>query len=222
MAATVVNLVAFTPVPAPCYRLPPLAASIRVAMASTCMCGTPRTCSASARRARAGVFAGHGDAAGHLARVVHERAVGVARGHPAVHARRNFPGRHARRGAHGRDRHAHGAVLAAGHTAQGMHTVLSLQRMSRRDARQPRPPWSSLTLRCRTSDERAASRARVSESWRQSPQSNLRCRRRGVVRWTGRMYLRVTSTSPPACVKHRRAPRPVEARRLYRGLASQG
>ena len=64
----------------------------------------------------------------------------------------------------------------------GMHTVLySLQRMSRRDARQPRPPWSSLTLRRRTSDERAASRARVSESWRQSPQSNLRCRRRGVV-----------------------------------------
>ena len=59
----------------------------------------------------------------------------------------------------------------------GMHTVLySLQRMSRRDARQPRPPWSSLTLRRRTSDERAASRARVSESWRQSPQSNLRCR----------------------------------------------
>ena len=47
----------------------------------------------------------------------------------------------------------------------GMHTVLySLQRMSRRDARQPRPPWSSLTLRRRTSDERAASRARVSES----------------------------------------------------------
>ena len=105
----------------------------------------------------------------------------------------------------------------------GMHTVLySLQRMSRRDARQPRPPWSSLTLRRRTSDERAASSARVSESWRQSPQSNLRCRRRGVVRWTGRMYLRVTSTSAPACVKHRRAPRPVEARRLYRGLASQG
>ena len=66
----------------------------------------------------------------------------------------------------------------------GMHTVLySLQRMSRRDARQPRPPWSSLTLRRRTSDERAASRARVSESWRQSPQSNLRCRRRGVVMW---------------------------------------
>ena len=32
------------------------------------------------------------------------------------------------------------------------------------------------------------------------------------------MYLRVTSTSAPACVKHRRAPRPVEARRLYRGL----
>ena len=64
----------------------------------------------------------------------------------------------------------------------GMHTVLySLQRMSRRDARQPRPPWSSLTLRRRTSDERAASRARVSESWRQSPQSNLRYRRRGVV-----------------------------------------
>ena len=100
----------------------------------------------------------------------------------------------------------------------GMHTVLySLQRMSRRDARQPRPPWSSLTLRRRTSDERAASSARVSESWRQSPQSNLRCRRRGVVRWTGRMYLRVTSTSAPACVKHRRAPRPVEARRLYSG-----
>jgi hypothetical protein len=66
----------------------------------------------------------------------------------------------------------------------GMHTVLySLQRMSRRDARQPRPPWSSLTLRRRTSDERAASRARVSESWRQSPQSNLRCRRRGVEMW---------------------------------------
>ena len=43
-----------------------------------------------------------------------------------------------------------------------MHTVLSLQRMSRRDARQPRPPWSSLTLRRRTSDERAASGARVS------------------------------------------------------------
>ena len=184
MAATVVNLVAFTPVPAPCYRLPPLAASIRVAMASTCMCGTPRTCSASARRARAGVFAGHGDAAGHLARVVHERAVGVARGHPVGLVRRNFPGRHARRGAHGRDRHAHGAVLAAGHTAQGMHTVLSLQRMSRRDARQPRPPWSSLTLRRRTS-ERAASSPSASETWRQSPRSNLRCRRRGVVMWTG-------------------------------------
>ena len=47
----------------------------------------------------------------------------------------------------------------------GMHTVLySLQRMSRRDARQPRPPWSSLTLRRRTSDERAASVASVSES----------------------------------------------------------
>ena len=114
----------------------------------------------------------------------------------------------------------HGMV----HTDEiGMHTVLySLQDMSRRDARQPRPPWSSLTLRRRTSDERAASSASASESWRQSPQSNLRCRRRGVVRWTGRMYLRVTSTSPPACVKHRRAPRPVEARRLYRGLASQG
>ena len=28
---------------------------------------------------------------------------------------------------------------------------------------------------------------------------------------------RATSTSAPACVKHRRAPRPVEARRLYRG-----
>ena len=68
----------------------------------------------------------------------------------------------------------------------GMHTVLySLQRMSRRDARQPRPPWSSLTLRRRTSDERAASGARVSESWRQSPQSNLRCRRRGVVKQAG-------------------------------------
>jgi len=68
------------------------------------------------------------------------------------------------------------------HTAKiGMHTVLySLQRMSRRDARQPRLPWSSLTIRRITSDERAASRARVSESWRQSPQSNLRCRRRGV------------------------------------------
>ena len=64
----------------------------------------------------------------------------------------------------------------------GMHTVLySLQRMSRRDARQPRPPWSSLTLRRRTSDERAASSASASETWRQSPQSNLRCRRRGVV-----------------------------------------
>ena len=63
----------------------------------------------------------------------------------------------------------------------GMHTVLySLQRMSRRDARQPRPPWSSLTLRRRTSDERAASRARVSESWRLSA---LRCRRRGVELW---------------------------------------
>ena len=47
----------------------------------------------------------------------------------------------------------------------GMHTVLySLQRMSHRDARQPRPPWSSLTLRRRTSDERAASVASVSES----------------------------------------------------------
>ena len=119
MAATVVELAAFTPVPAPRYRSPLLAASIRVAMASTCMCGTPRTCSASARRPRAGVFAGHGDAAGHRARVVHERAVGVARGHPAEHARRNFPDRHARRGAHGRDRHAHGAVLAAAHVAQG-------------------------------------------------------------------------------------------------------
>ena len=44
----------------------------------------------------------------------------------------------------------------------GMHTVLySLQRMSRRDARQPRPPWSSLTLRRRTSDERAASGERA-------------------------------------------------------------
>ena len=124
MAATVVNLVAFTPVPAPCYRLPPLAASIRVAMASTCMCGTPRTCSASARRARAGVFAGHGDAAGHLARVVHERAVGVARGHPVGLVRRNFPGRHARRGAHGRDRHAHGAVLAAARAAPGLPPAL--------------------------------------------------------------------------------------------------
>ena len=63
----------------------------------------------------------------------------------------------------------------------GMHTVLySLQRMSRRDARQPRPPWSSLTLRRRTS-ERAASSASASEMWRQSPRSNLRCRRRGVV-----------------------------------------
>ena len=156
-------------------------------MASTCKCGTPRTCSASTRRPRAGVFAGHGDAAGHLARVVHERAVGVARGHPVGLVRRNFPGRHARRGAHGRDRHAHGAVLAAGHTAQGMHTVLSLQRMSRRDARQPRPPWSSLTIRRSTSDERAASRARVSESWRLSA---LRCRRRGVEMWTSLRWVR--------------------------------
>ena len=56
----------------------------------------------------------------------------------------------------------------------------------------------------------------ASETWRQSPQSNLRCRRRGVVRWSG-MSGRVTSTSTPACVKHRRAPRPVEARRLYSG-----
>ena len=64
----------------------------------------------------------------------------------------------------------------------GMHPVLySLQRMSRRDARQP---WSSLTLRRRTS-ERAASSASASETWRQSPRSNLRCRRRGVVRWSG-------------------------------------
>ena len=119
VAATVVKLIAFTPVPAPCYRPPPLAASIRVAMASTCMCGTPRTCSASARRPRAGGFAGHGDAVGHRARVGHALAVGVARGHPAVHARRDFPDRHARRGAHGRDWHAHGAVLAAAHVAQG-------------------------------------------------------------------------------------------------------
>ena len=53
----------------------------------------------------------------------------------------------------------HGMV----HTDEiGMHTVLySLQRMSRRDARQPRPPWSSLTLRRRTSDERAASGERA-------------------------------------------------------------
>ena len=34
--------------------------------------------------------------------------------------------------------------------------------------------------------------------------------------WAG-MSVCATSTSPPACVKHRRAPRPVEARRLYRG-----
>ena len=70
----------------------------------------------------------------------------------------------------------------------GMHTVLySLQRMSRRDARQPRPPWSSLTLRRRTSDERAAGRARVSESWRLSA---LRCRRRGVEMWTSLRWVR--------------------------------
>ena len=70
----------------------------------------------------------------------------------------------------------------------GMHTVLySLQRMSRRDARQPRPPWSSLTLRRRTSDERAASRARVSESWRLSA---LRCRRRGVEMWGSLRWVR--------------------------------
>ena len=206
MAATVVNLVAFTPVPAPCYRLPPLAASIRVAMASTCMCGTPRTCSASARRARAGVFAGHGDAAGHLARVVHERAVGVARGHPVGLVRRNFPGRHARRGAHGRDRHAHGA--------QGMHTVLSLQRMSRRDARQPRPPWSSLTLRRRTS-ERARPSERVRDVAAEPAEQSALPSPRG--RKAGWLSVCVTSTSAPACVKHRRAPRPVEARRLYSG-----
>ena len=70
----------------------------------------------------------------------------------------------------------------------GMHTVLySLQRMSRRDARQPRPPWSSLTLRRRTSDERAASGARVSESWRLSA---LRCRRRGVEMWAPLRWVR--------------------------------
>ena len=70
----------------------------------------------------------------------------------------------------------------------GMHTVLySLQRMSRRDARQPRPPWSSFTLRRRTSDERAASRARVSESWRLSA---LRCRRRGVEMWAPLRWVR--------------------------------
>ena len=69
-----------------------------------------------------------------------------------------------------------------------MHTVLySLQRMSRRDARQPRPPWSSLTLRRRTSDERAAGRARVSESWRLSA---LRCRRRGVEMWGSLRWVR--------------------------------
>ena len=61
----------------------------------------------------------------------------------------------------------------------------------------------------------ARARPSASETWRQSPRSNLRCRRRGVVMWTGRMYLRATSTSAPACVKHRRAPRPVEARRLF-------
>ena len=177
MAATVVNLVAFTPVPAPCYRLPPLAASIRVAMASTCMCGTPRTCSASARRARAGVFAGHGDAAGHLARVVHERAVGVARGHPVGLVRRNFPGRHARRGAHGRDRHAHGAVLAAARTAQGRPPSLPCPARSpatlpaRRDVAEvrlleepspprvglPRQPCRRRTVRWRPTSGRSAS-----------------------------------------------------------------
>ena len=206
MAATVVELAAFTPVPAPRYRPPLLAASIRVAMASTCMCGTPRTCSASARRPRAGVFAGHGDAAGHRARVVHERAVGVARGHPVGLVRRDFPGRHARRGAHGRDRHAHGAVLAAAHVAQG---------------RPPAPPALVVAhpppQNVRASSEQCERVRDVAAE--PAEQSALPSPRGRNVDW---LSVCATSTSLPACVKHRRAPRPVEARRLYRGLASQG
>ena len=85
----------------------------------------------------------------------------------------------------------------------------------------PRPALHGRSSPSRPIPSSKRDRPSASETWRQSPQSNLRCRRRGVVRWTGRMYLRVTSTSPPACVKHRRAPRPVEARRLYRGRPRQ-
>ena len=61
---------------------------------------------------------------GHRARVGRARAVGVDRGHPVEHAHRGFPRRHARHGAHGRDRHAHGAVLAAARAAQGRPPAL--------------------------------------------------------------------------------------------------
>ena len=96
-----------------------------------------------------------------------------------------------------------------------MRTVLySLQRMSRRDARQPRPPWSSLTLRRRTSDERAASRARVSESWRLSA---LRCRRRGVEMWAPLRWVRAVSR---AGLRPRTAPHVVDVRPRYLGQSS--
>jgi len=42
----------------------------------------------------------------------------------ASHAHRDFPRRHARHGAHGRDWHAHGAVLAAARAAQGRPAAL--------------------------------------------------------------------------------------------------
>ena len=105
-------------------RSPLPAASISAALAATCVCATLRTRSARAARRRVAVRAPAHAPVGHRAHVGRARAVGVDRGHPVGHAHRDFPRRHARHGAHGRDWHAHGAVLAAARAAQGRPAAL--------------------------------------------------------------------------------------------------
>ena len=105
-------------------RSPLPAASISAALAATCVCATLRTRSARAARRRVAVRAPAHAPVGHRAHVGRARAVGVDRRHPVGHAHRDFPRRHARHGAHGRDWHAHGAVLAAARAAQGLPPAL--------------------------------------------------------------------------------------------------
>ena len=105
-------------------RSPLPAASISAALAATCVCATLRTRSARAARRRVAVRAPAHAPVGHRAHVGRARAVGVDRRHPVGHAHCDFPRRHARHGAHGRDWHAHGAVLAAARAAQGLPPAL--------------------------------------------------------------------------------------------------
>ena len=124
MPRTVAMLAALAALHMCSARSPLPAASTRAALAATCVCATLRTHSARAARCRVAVRAPAHAPVGHRARVGRARAVGVDRGHPVEHAHRGFPRRHARHGAHGRDRHAHGAVLAAARAAQGRPPAL--------------------------------------------------------------------------------------------------